>query len=137
MSLNVQHFVLAVALLLLAGCTPQPEEAPPPMPLGTRQPLHAGDWQGAMGGTMIDFRIDQVSPTQVDVRISGQVIQPARGLDSTQSYFYDRPKICSKRPDGRTFDCPHYADMHIDNGLLCGSYVRESQVYRPCFQPVK
>ena len=54
-----------------------------------------------------------------------------------QPYFYDRPKICSKRPDGRSFDCPHYADMHIDNGLLCGSYVLESQVFHPCFQPVR
>jgi hypothetical protein len=134
--IRTTRFLAAVALLL-GACAPQPEEARPAAPLGTRQPLHTGFWHGAMGGTMIDFHIDQVSSAQVSVHISGQVMQPARGLESTQTYFYDRPKTCSRRPDGRTFDCPHYADMHIDNGLLCGSYVLESQVYRPCFQPAR
>ena len=123
--------------LLLAACAPEPEAPQQARPLGHRDPLHAGDWRGAMGGTMIDFRVDQVSPAGVEVRISGTVIAPPKGLPATETYFYDRPKTCTRRPDGRTFDCPHYADMHIDNGLLCGSYVRESQVFHPCFEPVR
>jgi len=136
---NSSRVFAAVALLVLS-CTPQSTETGAPAPQGTRQPLHTGYWQGAMGGTMVDFHVDQVSATQVYVHISGNVLQPppkALQPPGYQSYFYDRPKICPKRPDGRTFDCPHYADMHIDNGLLCGSYVLESQVFRPCFQPVR
>jgi hypothetical protein len=128
---------VAAVALVLGACVPQPEEPAPAVPLGIRQPLHAGSWEGPMGGTMIDFHIDQVSPTQVAIRVSGAVIHPPRGVESVQTYFYDRPKTCSRRPDGRTFDCPRYADMHIDNGLLCGSYVLEGQTYRPCFQPVR
>jgi hypothetical protein len=90
-----------------------------------------------MGGTMIDFRVDRVSPAEVDVRISGSVINPSPQLPVMQTYFYDRPKVCKRRPDGRTFDCPRYTDMHIDNGLLCGSYVLDSQAFRPCFRPVE
>jgi hypothetical protein len=132
-------YLLVVAVLLLVGGCSEPA-APPartPGPTGAREPLHAGDWQGAMGGTMIDFRVDRVQSAEVDVRISGNVINPSPQLPVMQRYFYDRPKACTRRPDGRTFDCPHYADMHIDNGLLCGTYVRESQMFRPCFQPVQ
>jgi len=126
---------LLVMALLVASCEPEPVQTRPAGPTGTRQTLHPGDWQGAMGGTMIDFRIDQVTPGQVSVRISGTVIQPvAKGADS---YFYDRPKICPKRADGYSFDCPHYSDMRIDNGLLCGTYTLNSLVYHPCFAPVR
>jgi hypothetical protein len=123
------------ALLLMSSCEPEPVQTRPGGPTGTRQTLHPGDWQGAMGGTMIDFRIDQVTPGQVSVRISGTVIQPvAKGVDS---YFYDRPKLCPKRADGFSFDCPHYSDMRNDNGLLCGTYTLNSLVYHPCFAPVR
>jgi len=129
---------VAAAALLLGACTPEAvEPARPPESNGSRLPLHAGEWQGAMGGTMIDFRIDRVSPNAVDVRISGNVIGPTRGLDKTQTYFYDRPKVCSTWPARRSFDCPHYTDMHIDNGLLCGTYTLDKLAYHPCFQPVQ
>jgi len=132
---------LVLALLSLAACAePAAPPARPLGPTGAREALHAGYWQGAMGGTMVDFRVDRVLPGEVDVRISGNVINPppkALQPPGYQSYFYDRPKVCTRRPDGRTFDCPHYADMHIDNGLLCGSYVLDSRVFQPCFQPVQ
>jgi hypothetical protein len=131
--------ILVAAALLVVACTPEPEAVGPPAPNGSREPLHAGFWQGEMGGTLVDFHVDQVSPRDVDVHISGVVIQQlpkALQPPGYQPYFYDRPKICSRRADGRTFDCPHYADMHIDNGLLCGAYVMESQVFHPCFKPV-
>ena len=88
--------------------------------LGIRQPLHAGLWRGAIGGTLVDFRIDQVSAAAVNVKISGQVMQPlpkSQQPPGYQPYFYDRPKVCSIKYDRHTFDCPHYTDMHIDNGL--------------------
>jgi hypothetical protein len=132
--------VAAAMALSLCSCTPPPEPPHPLVPLGVRQTVRPGEWQGPMGGTMIDFHIDQVSPGQVYVHISGTVIQPLSAQQKQQgheSYFYDRPKICPKRADGLTFDCPHYADMHIDNGLLCGTYTLESLVYRPCFLPVR
>jgi hypothetical protein len=93
-----------------------------------------------MGGTMVDFNIDQVSSSEVNVHISGQVMQPlpkAMQPAGYQPYFYDRPKVCSIKYDRHTFDCPHYTDMHIDNGLLCGTYTLNSSIYRPCFQPVR
>jgi hypothetical protein len=130
--------VIAATALLVSCNQPPPEPAHVLVPLGTREPLHAGYWQGPMGGTLIDFHVDQVTPTEVHIHVSGNVINPppkASQPPGYQPYFYDRPKICTRRPDGRTFDCPHYADLHIDNGLLCGSYVLESQVFHPCLQP--
>jgi len=132
--------VLIAAAMLLGACTPEPNSSQPAEPLGIRQPLHTGNWRGAMGGTMVDFHIDQVSSSDVNVHISGQVMQPLpKEMQSAgyQPYFYDRPKICSIKYDRHTFDCPHYTDMHIDNGLLCGTYTLNSSVYRPCFQPVR
>ncbi|HEV2186567.1 MAG TPA: hypothetical protein VGR70_05135, partial [Stellaceae bacterium] len=55
--------VLIAVALLLAGCNPEPTPSGPAGPLGIRQPLHTGIWRGAMGGTMVDFNIDQVSST--------------------------------------------------------------------------
>jgi len=125
--------------LLVASCVP-PEQVRPAGPQGIRQTLRPGFWQGEMGGTLIDFHIDQVTPGQVYVHISGTVIQPPTAQQQKQgyqSYFYDRPKICPKRLDGYAFDCPHYADMHLDNGFLCGTYTLERLVYHPCFAPAK
>jgi len=132
--------VLLAAALLLGACTEETKPTYTAQPLGIRQPLHTGDWRGAMGGTMIDFHVDQVSSSEVNVHISGQVMQPlpkAMQEPGYQPYFYDRPKVCPIKYDRHTFDCPHYTDMHIDNGLLCGTYTLNDSVYRPCFQPVK
>lgn len=90
--------------------------------------------------TLIDFRIDQVLPAAVAVRVSGTTLRlanqpkPASVLDT---YFYDRPRTCKLTADGRSFDCTRYTDMHIDNGLLCGVYQAPSAVLRPCLQPVR
>jgi hypothetical protein len=122
--------VLIAVTLLLAACNPESTPSGPAGPLGIRQALHTGNWRGPMGGTMVDFNID----------ISGQVMQPlpkAMQPAGYQPYFYDRPKVCSIKYDRHTFDCPHYTDMHIDNGLLCGTYTLNSSIYRPCFQPVR
>jgi len=137
--MRTKRVLIAVALLL-AACNPEATPSGPAGPLGIRQPLHTGLWRGPMGGTMVDFNIDQVSSSEVNVHISGQVVQPlpkAQQPAGYQPYFYDRPKICSIKYDRHTFDCPHYTDMHIDNGLLCGIYTLNSLVYRPCFQPVR
>jgi len=108
-------------------------------PLGQRQALHPGLWRGQVGMTLIDFRIDQVLPAAVAVRVSGTVLRlanqpkPASALDT---YFYDRPRTCKLTADGRSFDCTRYVDMHIDNGLLCGVYQAPNEALRPCLQPV-
>ena len=132
--------ILIAAALLLAACAPEQTTSAPTKPLGIRQPLHTGLWRGEMGGTMVDFSVDRVAPAEVNVHISGQVIQPLPKQlrpPGYQPYFYDRPKVCSIKYDRYTFDCPHYTDMHIDNGLLCGTYTLNASVYRPCFQPVR
>ena len=135
-----KRVLTATALLLLGACTDETKPQYVAEPLGIRQPLHPGNWRGAMGGTMIYFNIDQVSSTAVNVHIAGEVMQPPpKELQPKgyQPYFYDRPKVCTIKYDRQTFDCPHYTDMHIDNGLLCGTYTLENLVYRPCFQPVR
>lgn len=132
--------VLIAAALLLGACTEETQTKYVAEPLGVRQPLHAGEWKGPMGGTMVYFNIDQVSSAAVNVHIAGEVINPppkSQQPRGYQPYFYDRPKVCSIKYDRRTFDCPHYTDMHLDNGLLCGTYTLESLVYRPCFKPVR
>ena len=133
--------VLTALLLLTAACTP--EEAPhypaARRPLGTREALHPGHWRGPIGGTQVDYAIEQVAATTVAVRVSGTVLRQAnRSYDSSslQNYFYDRPRTCKRTSDGKTFDCGRYTDMHIDNGLLCGVYAAPDQVYRPCLDPV-
>jgi hypothetical protein len=131
--------ILLAAALLLGACSEDSATVQTREPLGIRQPLHPGLWRGAIGGTLVDFRIDQVSAAEVNVKISGQVMQPlpkSQQPPGYQPYFYDRPKVCSIKYDRHTFDCPHYSDMHIDNGLLCGTYTLESSVYHPCLQPV-
>jgi len=130
---------MAVALLISA-CTPKPAHYPPVHgPLGVKEPLRPGHWRGPVGMTEVDFAIDHVSPTTVSVHVSGTVLHQAnRSLEtsSVQNYFYDRPRICKITADGRAFDCTRYTDMHIDNGLLCGTYEAPEQTYRPCLEPV-
>lgn len=125
--------------MLLGACSPGGPQYPPARrPLGVREALHAGHWRGPIGMTEVDFRIEQVAPAAVSVRVSGTVLRQAnRSYDasSPDNYFYDRPRSCKITADGRAFDCTRYTDMHIDNGLLCGVYAAPDQVYRPCLQP--
>ena len=132
-------FLLAAALLVVS-CAPPPPEKPPAAPLGIREPLRPGYWQGAVGETMVDFHIDRVSPQQVSIHISGNMIRPypkEMEKQGYQSYFYDRPTTCAVRADGHSFDCTRYKDMHIDNNFLCGNYSLYNQTYHPCLSPMR
>jgi hypothetical protein len=131
---------LIIAIPLLGACSSQQSAQYPPgrRPLGAREALHPGHWRGPIGMTDVDFRIEQVAPAAVSVRVSGTVLHQAnRSYDasSPDNYFYDRPRSCKITADRRSFDCTRYTDMHIDNGLLCGVYAAPGQVYRPCLQP--
>jgi hypothetical protein len=132
-------FMVLVALFI-TSCSPEPAHYPPVRrPLGVREPLHQGHWRGQVAMTLVDFYIDQVSPTAVSVHVSGTVLRQAnRSLQTSgvENYFYDRPRTCKRTADGKSFDCTRYTDMHIDNGLLCGVYEAPGQVYRPCLEPV-
>lgn len=126
--------------LLLCACSPRQTAPYPParQPLGVREALRPGHWRGPIGMTEVDFRIEQVAPAAVAVRVSGTVLRQAnRSYDasSLDNYFYDRPRSCKMTADRSSFDCTRYTDMHIDNGLLCGVYTAPEQVYRPCLQP--
>jgi hypothetical protein len=125
----------------LGSCSSQPERHYPAArgPLEVREALHPGHWRGEVGMTEVDYYVDQVAPTTVNVRVSGTVLlQANRSLEtsSVDNYFYDRPRTCKRIADGKSFDCTRYTDMHIDNGLLCGIYQAPDQVYRPCLDPV-
>ena len=100
--------------------------------------MRPGYWQGTVGETLVDFHIDQVSPKQVFIRISGNMLRPyPREMEKLgyQSYFYDRPTTCQITADGYSFECRRYKDMHIDNNFLCGSYTLSNQTYHPCLAP--
>jgi hypothetical protein len=131
---------LTLAALLLGACSPEPAHYPAVRrPLGVREVLHPGHWRGPVGLTEVAFAIDQVSTTTVSVHVSGTVLHQAnRSLEtsSVQNYFYDRPRTCKITADARSFDCTRYTDMHIDNGLLCGTYEAPEQSYQPCLEPV-
>jgi hypothetical protein len=125
---------------LLAACSDDaaPRYAQARRPRGTHEALRPGHWRGQVGMTEVDFRIDQVQPGNVTVRVSGTVLRQANRSQppaSVDSYFYDRPRSCKRTADGRSFDCTRYTGMHIDNGLLCGVYEAPDQVYRPCLEP--
>ena len=133
-------FLIAVALFL-SSCQPEPAAySAGRQPRGIREPLHTGHWRGQMNMTEVDFVIQQVSERTVTVRLSGTVLRQANNKSlqnsDTENYFYDRPRICKRIADGKSFDCTRYTDMHIDNGLLCGVYESSAQVFRPCFQPL-
>jgi hypothetical protein len=129
-----------IAVLSVCACTQERPQYPQSRrPLGTREVLHPGHWRGPIGQTEVDYTIEQVTPATVTVKVSGTVLRQAnRSYDSSglQNYFYDRPRTCKRTGDGRSFDCTRYTDMHIDNGLLCGTYATPDQVYRPCLEPV-
>jgi hypothetical protein len=133
--------LLLIAALSMSACSSDqaPRYPAARRPIGAREPLQPGHWRGQVGNTLVDYTIEQVSPTTVLVRVSGTVLRQAnRSYDtsSTENYFYDRPRTCKRVNDGRSFDCTRYTDMHIDNGLLCGVYEAPDQVYRPCLDPV-
>jgi hypothetical protein len=132
---------LLLAPLLLCSCASNQTVHYPAArePLGVREPLRTGHWRGEVGMTEVDYYVDQVAPTTVNVRVSGTVLRAANrslATSSVDNYFYDRPRICKRSADGKSFDCTRYTDMHIDNGLLCGIYEAPDQVYRPCLDPV-
>ncbi len=86
----------------------------------------------------IDFHIDRISNRRGASRLSGGSLDPnARNRPGSPVTFTDRPTTCKRNPDGVSFDCLRYKDMHIDNGFLCGTYILYDQVFRPCFAPVR
>lgn len=129
---------LALALAI-AACAPKPPPpAPAPQPNGSREALRTGHWAGRIQSTLINFYIDGVLPDRVAISLNGGVITPgARNTPGNPVSFTDRPTTCRRRPDGVSFDCLRYKDMHIDNGFLCGTYVLYGEVFRPCFAPVR
>jgi hypothetical protein len=130
--------VALAAALLAVSCAPPPNPKPPSGPIGIRQPLRPGYWQGTVGETLVDFRIDQVLPKQVFIRISGNLLRAyPKEMEKLgyQSYFYDRPTTCRINVDGYSFECRRYRDMHIDNNFLCGNYTLANQTYHPCLAP--
>ena len=132
---------LILATALLCACSAEQQRNYPTVrkPLGMKEVLRPGHWRGPIGQTEVDYTIEQVAPATVTVKVSGTVLRQAnRSYDSSglQNYFYDRPRTCKRTGDGRSFDCTRYTDMHIDNGLLCGTYATPDQVYRPCLEPV-
>jgi hypothetical protein len=138
---RLPSILLLIAALLAGACSSDDGAQYPAArrPLGTREALRAGHWRGQVGMTEVDYVIDQVTPGNVSVRVSGTVLRQAnRSLQtsSLDNYFYDRPRTCKRTADGKAFDCTRYTDMHIDNGLLCGVYQAPEQIYRPCLEPV-
>jgi hypothetical protein len=128
-----------VALALaLSGCglKPVPPE-PARQPNGSREMLRTGHWAGTIQSTLINFYINRVMGDRVAIQLNGGIITPgAHNTPGNPVSFTDRPTTCRRRPDGVTFDCLRYKDMHIDNGFLCGTYVLYGEVFHPCFAPV-
>lgn len=130
--------LFVAVLLLVSACHPKPGIPPVPQPNGSRLALAPGHWTGTMGETYVNFNIDRVTPTGVAININGGLSSPyARNTPGHPVTFTDRPTTCKINPDGRSFDCLRYKDMHIDNGLLCGVYILRSEVYHPCFVPLR
>jgi hypothetical protein len=132
--------LMAVILLLCACETPGTGGNPSATlsPRGIRDPLREGHWRGVVGATMVDFTIDRVSDKEVAIHVAGNVVAQAnRSMDAQDNFFYDRPRTCKRNTYGASFDCTRYTDMHIDNGLLCGTYEAPSNTLHICLQPAR
>ncbi|HYM73147.1 MAG TPA: hypothetical protein VET89_09205 [Stellaceae bacterium] len=128
------------AVLLLGSCASPPADNATLAPRGAREPLRTGHWRGAVGPTMVDFFVNGVAGADVAIRIYGSIMRQANRsmekLDISNS-FVDRPRTCKRSGDGKTFDCTRYADMHIDNSLLCGEYRSPGETFHFCLPPAR
>ena len=129
--------LFAATALLLGACAP--ESTPPARaPNGSRLVLQSGHWRGPVQQTMVDFRIDGVAVDKVAIRVSGWLLDPTiKNSPEHPTTFADRPTTCKRNPDGRSFDCLRYQDMHVDNGFLCGVYTLRDASSRICFPPIR
>jgi hypothetical protein len=128
----------AATALLAASCAPADNAGRNPQPNGSREVLRTGHWRGAVQSTRVDFYVDRIAPGDVAIHVNGGLISTTL-KDSPEHpiAFTDRPTTCKRKPDGRSFDCLRYKDMHVDNGFLCGVYQLYGQTLRPCFAPVR
>jgi hypothetical protein len=107
-------------------------------PNGSREPLQTGHWRGVVQSTLVDFYVDRLSAKDVAIHVNGGLINTTvKDSPEHPVAFVDHPTTCKRNPDGRSFDCARYKDMHIDNGFLCGTYRLPGETLRPCFAPFR
>jgi hypothetical protein len=129
--------MIAAASLLTCSCAQDDLPGRVRAPTGSRLVLQSGHWRGPVRQTMVDFRVDSVAVDKVGIRVSGWLLDPTiKNSPEHPTTFADRPTTCKRKPDGRSFDCARYTDMHIDNGFLCGVYTLRDDTSRICFPPV-